>query len=383
MNNKLDEYGEGNVRKYIVFYDSIPNNTLQKILSIVHYNINNLFEYLNSRIYNGHYTASESRELIYWIKELDNLQLRLRDTEFEIEINEYYTDLTSQCKKFLQNSGGSPIPDGFKQIIIVDFEPLFRLKSSIVIERNHKNMSFPIKLIGSGSYADVFRYKDEYYNRFFAIKRAKSDLRQDEYERFKREFEEMEKLNSPYVIEVYNYNEDKHEYIMEYADQTLKEYISQNNTKISNKERANIVRQVLKAFKYINDKGVLHRDISTKNVLIKKYDNILVIKVSDFGLVKLIDSNLTRAGTEIKGAFNDLKQLDIVGFENYNIEHETYALTRLIYFIMTGKTSLEGYHSTVFKEFVARGISDDVRNRYHTVDEIAIAFNNLIKVLEK
>ncbi len=37
-----------------------------------------------------------------------------------------------------------------------------------------------------------------------------------------------------------------------------------------------------------------------------------------------------------KGYFND-PALVFEGFKNYNILHETYALTRIVYFVMTGR----------------------------------------------
>ena len=40
----------------------------------------------------------------------------------------------------------------------------------------------------------------------------------------------MRTLSSPYVVEVYNYNSAKNEYIMEYMDDTLDGYISSHNS---------------------------------------------------------------------------------------------------------------------------------------------------------
>lgn len=85
--------------------------------------------------------------------------------------------------------------------------------------------NFELKMIGEGSYAKVFRYRDEFYNKFFVLKRAKNDLNDKELERFKREFDVMNELKSPYVLEVHRYDEEKNEYYMEYADETLKKFI--------------------------------------------------------------------------------------------------------------------------------------------------------------
>lgn len=135
----------------------------------------------------------------------------------------------------------------------------------------------------------------------------------------------------------------------------------------------------MKAFYYIHSKGILHRDVSSKNVLIKKYDDVVVVKISDFGLVKLPESNLTKRNTEIKGYFNDFKSLERVGFNNYNIKHEMYSITKLIYFIMTGKSNLKNYDKTEFKEFVDKGTIDNLDERYNNIIELKKFFEKVVK----
>ncbi|AQX56255.1 protein kinase domain-containing protein [Priestia flexa] len=104
---------------------------------------------------------------------------------------------------------------------------------------------YQTKVIREGSYARVHKYKDEYYNRPFVIKKALKDLNDKELQRFRREFDEMKKLKSPYIIEVYNFDEENNEYVMEYADETLDDFIQKNNTKLDVNERVNLVRQIL------------------------------------------------------------------------------------------------------------------------------------------
>src|SRR5690625_5021143 len=96
----------------------------------------------------------------------------------------------------------------------------------------------------------------------------------------------MKECNSPNIVEVYNYDENKNEYYMEYMDVTLDEYIQKNNTILSISKRIGIVRQILKAFQYIHSKQYYHRDISHKNILIKNFDDLDIVKIADFGLIK-------------------------------------------------------------------------------------------------
>ncbi len=379
MGDMIRRFTDENINRYIDFYDSFPES-LRSILSLLHYELNRLFKYMNDRISNGHYTADESRDLIYLSEEIKTIQSNLRGSEYDYDLISYYKEKLIECDSFLQSSNGSPIPRDFNKIILVENEPIFSLQSSISIPRSKKKVLFPTKTIGNGSYASVHKYKDEYYNRTFVVKKAFKNLTEKEYERFRIEFEEMKKLNSPYVIEVYNYDDENYQYIMEYADETLDSYIAKNNGKLLVRERIGLVNQILKAFIYINSKGVLHRDISTKNVLLKKYDGLNIIKISDFGLVKRRDSTLTSQNTEFKGSLNDPK-LEIIGFNNYEIRHETYALTRLIYFVMTGKLRIDSFRSKEFEKFIMKGIADNINERYMDVEELRRSFQSVINGL--
>ncbi len=147
--------------------------------------------------------------------------------------------------------------------------PIFKSASTINVNNTPNGFTFSLKLIGNGSYANVYKYKDSFYNKTFVLKRAKKELSEKEILRFKREFEEMSEFSSPYILEVYCYNEGQNEYVMEYMDFTLDENRSL-------KYPLNSVF-TLKAFEYIHSKGRLHRDISPKNILLKQYDDVIVV----------------------------------------------------------------------------------------------------------
>ena len=311
------------------------------------------------------------------------MQYVLKETQLSFEINEDYKSLIEECKKFLVLSGGSPIPQNLIKIRLIEYEPIFTMTRTIKIANKVEEKRYPMQLIGEGSYAKVFKYKDEFYDKTFVIKQAKKELDKKELERFRKEFETLKKLKSPYILEVYNYDKEKNEYYAEYADQTLYDFITKNNNKISNDIRINIINQIFKAFSYIHSKGYLHRDISLTNVLLKIYDGTIIVKVSDFGLVKEKNSNLTSTDSEVKGSLND-SNLAIIGFKNYSIEYETYALTRLIYFVMSGKSNLEKNNDEKLKEFVLKGTNSDINNRFKSIEEMKQFFYRIfIKMCSK
>lgn len=366
--------------EYSDLYKSFRNQKLREILMTLHHDLVGLFRTMNERLPTGeheaHFWAEPSRDLIKRIEIIFSLVSSLKETPLAFQIDPYYLDLLTRCRDFLSSSGGSALPPNMAKVELYYTLPIFLPLSSITISHKQQDFTFDLKLIGSGSYANVYKYKDSFYNRPFILKRAKKGLTDKEVARFKREFDVMNDLSSPYILEVYYYNPDKNEYIMEYMDYTLDGYIAAHNSTLTIMQRKGIAQQILRAFDYLHSKGHLHRDISPKNILIKEYDDTLVVKLSDFGLVKIPDSTLTTVNTEFKGYFND-PALVVEGFNTYGIVHETYALTRVIYFVMTGKTNTEKIANQNLRAFVERGLNPDKTKRFQNIRDMISAFKTI------
>lgn len=363
--------------EYSDLYKSFRNQKLREILMTLHHDLVGLFRTMNERLPTGeheaHFWAEPSRDLIKRIEIIFSLVSSLKETPLAFQIDPYYLDLLTRCRDFLSSSGGSSLPPNMAKVELYYTLPIFLPLSSITISHKQQDFTFDLKLIGNGSYANVYKYKDTFYNRPFILKRAKKELTDKEVARFKREFDVMNDLSSPYILEVYCYNPDKNEYIMEYMDYTLDGYIAAHNSTLTIVQRKGIAQQILRAFDYLHSKGHLHRDISPKNILIKEYDDTLVVKLSDFGLVKIPDSTLTTVNTEFKGYFND-PALVVEGFNTYGIVHETYALTRVIYFVMTGKTNTEKITNQNLRAFVEKGLNPDKIKRFQNIRDMISAF---------
>ena len=363
--------------EYSDLYKSFRNQKLREILMTLHHDLVGLFRTMNERLPTGeheaHFWAEPSRDLIKRIEIIFSLVSSLKETPLAFQIDPYYLELLTRCRDFLSSSGGSSLPPNMAKVELYYTLPIFLPLSSITISHKQHDFTFDLKLIGSGSYANVYKYKDTFYNRPFILKRAKKELTDKEVARFKREFDVMNDLSSPYILEVYCYNPDKNEYIMEYMDYTLDGYIAAHNSTLTIIQRKGIAQQILRAFDYLHSKGHLHRDISPKNILIKEYDDTLVVKLSDFGLVKIPDSTLTTVNTEFKGYFND-PTLVVEGFNTYGIVHETYALTRVIYFVMTGKTNTEKITNQNLRAFVEKGLNPDKIKRFQNIRDMISAF---------
>ncbi|EAK3274717.1 protein kinase family protein, partial [Campylobacter jejuni] len=354
---------------YTDLYFCFENGKLKLVLSTLHNNIIECFKKMNSRLpstenSNNHYWADDSRKLKFNIELALYLQKEFKDSELSFWIDEYYYNVFKQCLNFLKSSEGSEIPLGMQKITIYEAIPIFVKLNSISNPEVNKNYS--LDLIGDGSYAKVYKYYDEFYKHYFALKKLNKKVNDKEIQRFIKEFNIMKQINNPYILKVYSLDENKKEYIMEYVDFTLKEYIHKNNSKLSSDERISLGIQIIKGIKTLWNKNILHRDISLKNILIKQYDDIVVIKISDFGLVKELNSELTSENTEIKGSLNEISRLQKKGFNNYDKSDEIYALSRVLYFIATGRTNLINTKC----DFLEKGINDNIKNRYNNLDDL-------------
>lgn len=274
----------------------------------------------------------------------------------------------------MSSSGGSDIPKEYNKIELKRFEPIFSINENLIINKIDNKSNINLKLIGNGRYANVYVFTEPLTNKIFAIKKLKKEIEGKEIEgkeidRFKLEFKKMNSISHPYILKAYSYNEDDNSYIMEYCNYTLRDYIKENNNKdfMTFEYRKNIAIQFLKGLEYLHSKDLLHRDISFNNILIKLFDdNFIVVKISDFGLVKDLNLNLTRTDSEIRGTIIDDT---LTSFKDYNIKNEIYAIGVVLWFIFTGRTNLKTDNSNI-ANLVNKCITRDLDKRYHNVSEI-------------
>lgn len=359
--------------RYLNLYSDYSEK-FQKIFAYLHSGFDNNFEFMNYKnSTNKHFNADPSRQLKFLIDYFKDLNFGLKNSENEISINPQYLRMIEYCQTFIHNTGGSPIPQDYQDFQIIKYEPIFEVNNKR-INIPSLNQSNELRLIGEGAFSVVKRYKDTYYNRYFALKQAKKDISERELERFRREFKILQEMQFPYILEVYNYDSAKDCYTMEYCDTTLKEYISKRNQTLTFKIRKKIASQFLYAINYLHKKGTLHRDISANNILVKQYDfNSVIIKLSDFGLVKENKSEFTNTDTDMKGTIID-PILD--SFKNYEIKNEIYAIGFIIQFIFTGKKNLD-FTNEKLSEILTKCTDKDLKKRYASVSQIIDAVDNL------
>lgn len=344
------------------------------VFSVLHKQLNRHFASINERPgTNKHYWAEPSRELLRLIDDIDNDLHTLKRAGVEVEFDQRYQDAIERCQPWLSPSGGSPVPDGFVKIEIVTYEPIFIVKGDTVVLPN-KTERAPLKMVGEGSYAHVYSYIDPLYDTKFAVKRAKRGISERDLLRFRQEFDIMKRVRFPYVVEVYRYDDERNEYRMEFCDDTLRGYVRKRNSALPLATRKRIALQFLYGLNYIHSQRLLHRDISLQNVLVKAYSGgAVLVKLSDFGLVKEPMSDFTRTCTELRGTIRD-PQLE--KFKDYDVRNEIYSVGWVLHFIFTGRESLVHEDGPV-GDIVKRCTDRDLDARYQTVLDLITDVENL------
>ena len=81
---------------------------------------------------------------------------------------------------------------------------------------------------------------------------------------------------------------------------TLGDYAARQDGRIEQGEFAEVLRQILEALAYAHGKGVVHRDIKPGNILLEKdASGGLLVRVSDFGLARVIGEEFIRSQAQI------------------------------------------------------------------------------------
>ena len=339
---------------------------LGHVFAVFHAKLNEYLNEINGRARTtGHYRAENSRALLSVIAEVEEVVHELRRAGISIELNADYRQALEGCKEWLQPSGGSPVPEDFATIELVRHEPVFSREAKTA--KLIRMVQPELKMVAEGSFARVYSYIDPNYGARFAIKRAKPGLAPRDLERFKNEFKVMAGLRFPYILRVFRFDDQRNEYSMEFCDATLRAFVKRHNNSLTFAVRKRIALQFLYGMAHLHSKSLLHRDVSLQNVLVQEFEGgAVLVKLSDFGLVKDSNSDFTLSQTEMKGTIRDPT---VTSFKDYEVVNEMYAIGHVLSYIFTGRESLKVDNSPIGR-IVDRCVAHDVAQRYSTVIEL-------------
>ncbi|HNT54664.1 MAG TPA: serine/threonine-protein kinase, partial [Anaerolineaceae bacterium] len=155
------------------------------------------------------------------------------------------------------------------------------------------------ELIGSGTYAEVYKAEDTVLQRTVALKLIKSALLSDNeaMARFLQEARTAARLTHPHIAWVWDLGEADGRYYlaMRYIDGLSLDKVLKNQGCFSWNDALLVVTQVGEALAFAHHRGLVHRDIKPQNIMYSPTEGAVL---TDFGLVRAMEASSigTRTG---------------------------------------------------------------------------------------
>ncbi len=201
------------------------------------------------------------------------------------------------------------------------------------------------KKIGAGAMAVVYKAKQLSLDRTVAIKVLPKRLSKNKefVERFYREGKAAAALSHNNIVQAIDVGEAGgfHYFVMEFVDgRTVYDDLAEGKV-YSEQEAIRIVRQVAEALQHAHERGIIHRDVKPKNIMIARD-----------GTVKLADMGLARATSDVEAAMAEagraygtpyyISPEQIRGEVNIDHRADIYSLGATFYHMVTGRVPFEG-----------------------------------------
>ncbi|MFC2139514.1 protein kinase [Bacteroidota bacterium] len=202
----------------------------------------------------------------------------------------------------------------------------------------HYNIS---KKLGEGGMGIVYLAEDTKLKRQVAIKFLPRYIssNKEERQRFEIEAQAAASLNHPNISHIYAIEETDDEMfiVMEYIDgQELKDKIKSEPLPVE--ECAAIALKIAEGLEAAHNKGIVHRDIKSSNIMISTDGQV---KIMDFGLAKLgSDNQITKMGSTMgTAAYMSPEQTE---GENVDKRTDIWSFGVVLYEILTNQLPFKG-----------------------------------------
>ncbi|HEU5180548.1 MAG TPA: serine/threonine-protein kinase [Candidatus Polarisedimenticolia bacterium] len=236
-----------------------------------------------------------------------------------------------------------------------------------------------LREIGKGAMGVVYLAHDPRIDRKIAIKMiqippgvSEEEAREARH-RFVREAQAAGKLAHPNIITIYDVVEDpQRTYIaMEYIDGVTLETFTKPGSLLPLATVLSVITQACSALDYAHKSQVIHRDIKPANLMLMKGD---LLKVTDFGLAKKPDANLTQAGVLI-GTPNYMSPEQISG-KPMDGRSDFFSLGVVLYELLTGERPFGG---DTISTIIYRILYDEPRPPRIVNEKLPPAFDQILK----
>ena len=146
----------------------------------------------------------------------------------------------------------------------------------------------------------------------------------------------------PNVIRLLDHleNEDYIFIVTEYVKgDTLENYFKNKKFEFTESEAAFIMIQIANSVKYLHKYGIVHRDLKPDNIMVTLQNNMVLIKIMDFGLSKIISSQ-----EKMVDGYGTITYVapEVLLRTPYNKEVDIWSMGVILFYMLTGQLPFKG-----------------------------------------
>ena len=197
------------------------------------------------------------------------------------------------------------------------------------------------ELLGRGGMGVVFKAHDPVIDRYVALKLLTNIFADvsEAAQRFLREVRSIGRLNHEHVVTIFDVGKEESTFflVMEWMTGGSVGARILRNGPLDWLEATRVVIQACKGLGAAHNVGIIHRDIKPDNLLISS-DN--KVKLSDFGLARLLDESSLTGGRQLVGTPNYMSPEQCQG-DPVDARSDLYSLGATYYSLLTGKRPYE------------------------------------------
>ena len=227
--------------------------------------------------------------------------------------------------------------------------------------------------LGRGSMGTVYRAHDAADGRVVAIKTltwggdADDPASKEAHKRFLAELQASRRLDHPDIINLHAAGEEQGVayLVMEFAPGDSLDHFTTSDRLLPVPDLLEVVARAAQALAYAHRNGVLHRDIKPANIIV--HPGAGSVKVTDFGVARLLDSARTRSGALLGTPAFMAPEL-LVG-RSASARSDVYALGVTLFQLLTGVLPHESASMAQLMRSIVNEPAPDVRLRRPELSE--------------
>jgi serine/threonine protein kinase len=206
------------------------------------------------------------------------------------------------------------------------------------------------ELIGQGGSGTIYRAEHVTLRRKVAIKVLHNELSRDDLavERFRREATTVAEIDNEHIVEIHDFGRiaDGRLYLaMELLEGETLDHVLAREKTLSVERAADILIQVGEALMEAHAIGYVHRDLRPRNMyLAVRRGKANFVKLLDFGLAKLVETDAQAASTSLGMTFGDPRYMSPEQARGDRIDRraDIYQLGCVAYEMLTGQPPFTG-----------------------------------------